>query len=68
MEDDPLLVVTDDEAFADQVITDQHWIDDEGVHFIITAVVRSRTSIDGRALFVHGYAEGNGDSCSENGS
>lgn len=62
MEDDPLITLTDDEAFADRVMTDEHWIDDDDMHFVITAVVRATQMPGGTLWSVHGYEEGN-DAC-----
>jgi hypothetical protein len=68
VEDDPLLAVTNDEVFADRVISDQHWIDEDGMHFVVTAVLRTKPSIDGQTWSIHGYAEGDRRNCSDNGS
>jgi hypothetical protein len=65
VEDDPRLFVTYDEALADRVMRDQHWIDEDDVHFVVTAALLSRTdSVDGRAWSIHGYTEGDEDRCS----
>jgi hypothetical protein len=69
VEDDPLLFVTHDEALADRAIRDQHWIDEDDVHFVVTAALLSRTdSVEGRAWSIHGYTEGGEDGCSVKGT
>jgi len=68
MEDESLITHTTDRTLAERLISDLHWVNDQGSHYVITSV-RHMADPFGKSMWpIYGHLESVYETCPTGGS